>query len=150
MASNVPAGLESGMGNDSGNRPAGGTPHTSPPRRTKRHEKFKRPRASGLRIMQVNVQRGCPKHKAALQAVFSRQADVVLIQEPATIIGRRITQYRGAFQTLVPQDAWPIRPRVVTYVQEGSGLIAVQPCPGLSRDLLQVGIQGPGLPTLYI
>lgn len=116
----------------------------------RRHERFKRPQASGLRIMQVNVQRGWPKHKAALQTAYNRQADVVLIQEPATIIGRRNTQPHGAFQTLIPQDAWPERPRVVTYVRKGTGLIATQPSSGLSRDLLQVRIQGPGFPTLDI
>lgn len=47
--------------------------------------KGRNPRASGLRIMQANVQRGPTEHKAALQTALSRRAEIVLIQGPATL-----------------------------------------------------------------
>lgn len=78
--------------------------------------------APELRILQANVQRGWPKHKCALETAFQTQAHIVLIQEPATFPRQRQTQTHPAYRALIPQDTWPDRPRVITYIRKDTNL----------------------------
>lgn len=123
---------------------------TGRPQQQHRDCQARTPTTQELRILQANVQRGWPKHKCALETAFQAQAHVVLIQEPAIHLRQRRTQSHPAYRTLIPQDTWPSRPRVVTYIRKDNNLTATQPSAGLSRDLLEVLISGPQFPALQI
>jgi hypothetical protein len=107
-------------------------------------------RAWNLWVLQVNVRRSWPVHKCALETAFQSKADIILIQEPATFTLHHRTQAHEAYRTLVPQDTWPTRPRVMTYIREDSGLKAIQLSSGLSSDLLKVTVSGQRFPLLHI
>ncbi len=103
-----------------------------------------------FRVLQANVQRSWPKHKCALESAFQAQADVILIQEPAVFARHRRTQAHDAYRTFIPQDTWPARPRVITYVRKDNGLVVSQPSSGLSGDLLEITISSTSFPNLHI
>jgi hypothetical protein len=106
-------------------------------------------RARNLRVLQVNVRRSWPVHNCALETAFQTKADIILIQEPETVALNHCTQAYEAYRTLVPQDRWPTRPRIMPYNRKDNGLTAVKPS-GLSSDLLEVAVSGRRFPLCHI
>ena len=94
-----------------------------------------------LRVFQANVAKTSPIHDCALALADSEKFDIVLLQEPWTTArdSRCLTKTHPAYDTFSPIDSWDdnsTRPRVMTYVRRGRGLLLNQVRPSPSRDIL--------------
>lgn len=65
-----------------------------------------------LKILQVNVGRGGVANDLALQYVFEKECDLVLIQEPwiGKDLDRQISKKHIRFQVYPPKNQWSDRP----------------------------------------
>jgi ribonuclease HI len=117
------------------------------PWRTEREKKT-------LRVFQANVGKGGPSHDCALALADAEGYEIVLLQEPWTEMrnSRCLTKTHPAYDTFSPVDSWDgtsTRPRVMTYVRRGPGLLADQKRPIPTRDVLWLTINNITLVNIY-
>ncbi|KAI1004369.1 hypothetical protein K3495_g3850 [Podosphaera aphanis] len=110
-----------------------------------------------LRLVQINVGKGAVSHDLALAFAKEENFDVILIQEPYIFSDRqrRISKKISAYECFSPIDDWTKRPRVLTYLQKGVGLVAhqlypLEPAHQAARDLLFLEITAPSGKKLTI
>jgi hypothetical protein len=74
-----------------------------------------------------------------------------LIQEPSVVTEgtKRLTKTHPGYQVFSPSDNWEERPRVLTYVRKGKGLVSIQARPIASRDVCWVAVDGITFVNVY-
>lgn len=80
--------------------------------------------------------------------------DAVLLQEPWTAVrgSHCLTKTHPAYDTYSPVDSWDgtsTRPRVMTYIRRGAGLLADQKRPTSTRDILWLTVNSITLVNFY-
>jgi endonuclease/exonuclease/phosphatase (EEP) superfamily protein YafD len=117
------------------------------------------PRTKPLTLLQLNVGRGASLHEIALSLAFSENIDIILIQESYVYKGlsRRITKRHLSYECSAPTDDWTVsgRPRVLTYIQKGTGIYATQVRPNVAdptvlSNLLFLYLASPSGQTLLV
>ena len=108
--------------------------------------------ATSLSILQVNVGRGAPPHELALSIANDYFIDFILIQEPYVFTDhtQQITKVHPMYETFTPLDDWTDRPRVMSYVQKGTGIWANQIRPIMTHDAVFLQLQNRNSSALTI
>ena len=111
-------------------------------------------RDKSLRIFQANVGKSGPSHDCALALADIELFDIVLLQEPWTLLkdSRCLTKTHPAFDVFSPVDVWEnnsTRPRVMTYVRRSHKLQVDQSRPAPTRDLLWIKASGITVVNVY-
>lgn len=98
-----------------------------------------------LTILQVNVARGATSHELPLSLANDSYIDIILTQEPYIFpdITRQITKSHPAYEAFTPLDDWETRPRLMSYIRKGVGILANQLSLVTSRDLIFLQLQSP-------
>lgn len=106
-----------------------------------------------LKAFQANVRKTAPAHACALALADSESYDIVLLQEPRIKANLRcLTKTYLAYNTYLPVDSWDsdtTRLRVITYIREGSRILADQKRPALTRDIIWLIVNSIIIVNLY-
>jgi len=124
--------------------------------RTPHRRRGHRSKPDTLTVAWANVRKQRDSHIIILQLCFSERIDVICVQEPSVYLDSK-TQNHPGYDLYAPVPTWgegterereAQRPRVMTYVRKGKGLVTEQR-QSISRDLLWVVVNDRPILNLY-